>query len=51
MLTRAQRKKRATMFKAGAFAALAAVVFLPKMDSFELPSLGFPLISTVNAAE
>ena len=39
------------MAKFVAIAIAAAFVLMPKLDSFELPELGFPFVTTAVAAE
>jgi hypothetical protein len=50
MLTRAQRRRRATLLKKGAAVALFVVVLTPKLDGLTLPDIGFPLITAAVAA-
>lgn len=50
MLTRAQRRRRATLLKTGAAVALFVVVLTPKLDGLTLPDIGFPLITAAVAA-
>lgn len=50
MLTVAQRRRRARWLKTGAAVALFALVLTPRLDNFELPQFGIPLISTAVAA-
>lgn len=50
MLTKSQKRQRATRVKTGLCILVAALVFTPNLDGLDLGSWSFPLIATATAA-
>ena len=51
MLTVRRRRYRAAIVKWVSIVTLSTIIFMPKLDTLELPELGFPFVSTATATE